>query len=162
MEILLRDVRMDERARMGVVMGTVAGCLEVDREFDRSRRENARYASPAAFSRTLPSTVLAELALYIKLTGPSVALSNGDATFAFAVWRAARWVEAFDLPCCAAVYADHLGRGLRNPYTGEAIAAAEGSCFVQMWLLSRKTGGEELRLGEVSLTRFAGGTHAIG
>ena len=81
--------------------------------------------------------MLAELALYIKLTGPSVALSNGDATFAFAVWRAARWLEAFDLPMCAAVLADHLPCGARNPYTDEDIAAVEGSCFVQMWLLSR-------------------------
>ena len=60
---LLEQVPMEKRAGVGLVIGTTLGCLETDREFERSRREaGGRYASPTAFSRTLPSTVTAEVA----------------------------------------------------------------------------------------------------
>src|ERR1035437_8720815 len=50
MAVLIDGLSEHEREKMGMVMGTTCGCLEMDREFDRSRRESGgRFASPAAF-----------------------------------------------------------------------------------------------------------------
>jgi hypothetical protein len=90
------------RGEMGFLLGTTRGCLDTDWAFDRSRREGARYASPAAFSRTLPSTLPAEAALRWRLTGPGNVVSAGEASAAAAVRRAAAWMRAMRLPLCIA------------------------------------------------------------
>jgi hypothetical protein len=100
---LLANLSDTDRDRTGLLIGTAFGCLETDRLFDRSRREAAgRYASPAAFARTLPSTISAELALKLSLRGPSLTLLRGPASTALALRRAASWMRHLDLPFCIA------------------------------------------------------------
>jgi len=107
---LVGRIPAEKRAATGLVLGTTLGCLETDRAFDRSRREhNGRYASPTAFSRTLPSTVAAELSLRFQLTGPSLVLSAGDSSAAIAVRRGVAWMRHFDLDYCIAGGIDWIG-----------------------------------------------------
>lgn len=98
MERLLAHVPVGvDKSRVGLIVGTTLGCLEADRAFDLSRRENPRFASPAAFAQTLPSTVAARLALDFKLTGPSLVLAAGDVSAAVALRRGVAWMRSFGL-----------------------------------------------------------------
>jgi hypothetical protein len=100
---LLSEMTGADLDRTGVVIGTAFGCLETDRLFDRSRREHGgRYASPAAFSRTLPSTVAAELALKLSLRGPGLVITRGNASTALALRRAVSWMVHLELAYCIA------------------------------------------------------------
>jgi hypothetical protein len=162
MELLLEPIGQEERARMGLVIGTAAGSLEVDRVFDRSRRGNPRFASPAAFSRTLPSTVLAELSLHFGLTGPSLTTCSAEAPLALAAYRAARWLEAFDLPCCVAGAIDHLPIGFENPYNHHPVEDPEGTCFVHLWLLSRQPSANGIGTFTVSPRSPSAAAHKVG
>jgi hypothetical protein len=79
---------------LGLFLGTTTGSLPADREFDRSRRDAAgRYASPAAFARTLPSTLAAELSVTFGLQGPLITLCAADISAALALRRAALWMR---------------------------------------------------------------------
>ncbi len=121
-EPLVCDLDERMKSRTGLVIGTALGCLETDRDFDRSRREaGGRYASPAAFSRTLPSTVAAELSLKLSLQGPSVVLCNGVNSAALALRRAVSWMTHFDLPYCIAGGMEWAGPGVGQT---ESCAAA--------------------------------------
>jgi hypothetical protein len=90
----LRGVPVEARLGMGLVLGTTTGCLAADAEFDASRREaGGRYASPAAFSRTLPSTVAAEVSVKLTIGGPALTVCAGAASTAVALRRAASWLR---------------------------------------------------------------------
>jgi hypothetical protein len=100
-EMLIGHLTPAERDRTGLVLATLHGCLATDWTFDRSRRDEPRFASPAAFSRTLPSTLAAEAALRLTLRGPSIVLSpSNNASAALALHRAAAWMHAFSLTHC--------------------------------------------------------------
>jgi hypothetical protein len=100
-EMLIAHLTPAERDRTGLVLATLHGCLATDWTFDRSRRDEPRFASPAAFSRTLPSTLAAEAALRLTLRGPSVVLTPANhASAALALHRAAAWMHAFSLTHC--------------------------------------------------------------
>ena len=144
---LLDGISGGDRDRTGLVIGTGFGCLETDRVFDQSRRENGgRYASPAAFSRTLPSTVAAELALKLYLRGPSLVVSRGSTSAAVALRRAASWMVYFDLEYCIA---------------GGVEWTQETGCMAGLLLLAKNSAGagtlrvaREWRREEESLERL--------
>ncbi len=101
--LLVSTLSEPARERLGLILATTHGCLHTDRDFDRSRRDDPRFASPAAFSRTLPSTLAAEAALRFGLRGPSMVLAAPDhSTPARAHHRAAAWLHAFSLTHCIA------------------------------------------------------------
>ena len=90
-------------ADIALILGTTRGCPQSDWEFDRSRREaGGRYASPAAFARTLPSTIPAELSVKLRLTGPMLTLCAGSASTAVALRRAISWMKHMRLRACIA------------------------------------------------------------
>jgi hypothetical protein len=95
---ILEPLPSTVRADMGIVIGTSSGSLEMDRIFDRSCREaGGRYASPAAFSRTLPSTAAAEIALRFGIHGPSLTLVAGAFSTALAIRRGVAWMRHMNL-----------------------------------------------------------------
>jgi 3-oxoacyl-(acyl-carrier-protein) synthase len=144
---LLIGISDGDRDRTGLVIGTGFGCLETDRVFDQSRRDNGgRYASPAAFSRTLPSTVAAELALKLCLRGPSLVVSRGSASAAVALRRAASWMVHLDFEYCIA---------------GGMEWTREAGCMAGLLLLAKTGAGVgtlkvagEWRRGDESLERL--------
>ena len=87
------------RDRIGIILGTHHGCAFDDALFDDSRRaDHGRFASPAAFARTLPTTIPAHLGLLMGLRGPTFILSSGPASTRLALHRAAAWLQALHLP----------------------------------------------------------------
>jgi hypothetical protein len=147
-----------ERGRMGLVVGTTLGCVGEDRRFDLSRREaGGRYVSPGAFSRTLPSTVAAEVALALGLVGPSVVVSAGAGSAAVALRRAAAWMEGFGLAYCLAggVEEGRVAMMLLGREGGMGEVRVEGSGRVEM-------GGEDLSLGRLAGWIEGGGVVGVG
>jgi hypothetical protein len=130
MAAVLAELPEKGREKTGLMVGTTLGCLEADREFDRSRREaEGRYASPAAFTRTLPSTIAAEMAIRFGLRGPSLVVSAGAVSTAVAIRRALRWMEHFKLEYCIAAGMDWR----------EADGSDEGVCLAVVVLLGRRS-----------------------
>jgi hypothetical protein len=100
---LLQRLPSDARANTGLVIGTAQGSLAADLEFDRSRREmGGRYASPAAFSRTLPSAVATALSVNLQLRGPLLTVLSAENCATLALRRAAAWMHHFHLHYCLA------------------------------------------------------------
>ncbi len=98
---VLTDLPPHLRQQTAIILGTPHGCLHADWEFDRSRREaHGRYASPAAFSRTLPSTLPAELSVKLALQGPLLTISASTASTALALRRAASWMQHLKISHC--------------------------------------------------------------
>jgi hypothetical protein len=98
---LLEGQPAEARDGMGLVLGTATACLHADRAFDRSRREAAgRYASPAAFAQTLPSTVAADLSVKLGLRGPLLTVDGGERSAAVAIRRGASWMRQLGLGQC--------------------------------------------------------------
>jgi len=95
---LIHNLPQPARESLGIIIGTTSGSLRMDHEFDRSRRDaGARFASPTAFRRTLPSTIAAEISVRLKLRGPLLTLCAGDASTALALRRGVAWLRHFQL-----------------------------------------------------------------
>lgn len=108
-ELLLQPVPKAHRENMGLFMGTRFGSLEDDRIFQQSRRaDGGRFASPAAFRRTLPSTVPAEISIAFGLHGPLITFADSDAPARLAITRAARWIATGKISAAIAGSFDFL------------------------------------------------------
>ncbi|MGC8540388.1 MAG: beta-ketoacyl synthase N-terminal-like domain-containing protein [Phycisphaerae bacterium] len=91
--VLLQGVSAAQRETMGLFIGTRYGSLEDDRIFQASRvADGGRFASPAAFRRTLPSTVPAELTIAFGLRGPLITFADRQTPGMLAIIRAAKWI----------------------------------------------------------------------
>jgi 3-oxoacyl-(acyl-carrier-protein) synthase len=158
---LLAHMPAELVARVGLVIGTTRGCLEADRLFDESRRDNARYASPAAFTRTLPSTAAAQIALAHRLTGPSLVVSAGAVSAAVALRRAAAWRRCFELPFAIAGGIEQLADSMR---VGVVLLGDGGasSMTVADWQGSDLAAGEDHSLLELQRWIRDGGEVRLG
>ncbi len=100
---LLTHIPPEMREATGVFLGMPYGSLAADLAFQRSRRaDGGQFASPAAFARTLPSTLAAQVALAGGLCGPGVVVCAGSASGAVAVARASQWICSGAMESCLA------------------------------------------------------------
>ena len=67
----------------GVVLGIPFGSLSTDRLYRESVKQGN--PSPALFSATLPSSPIADVAIYYKLKGPNTVFSGGDSPLLSAI-----------------------------------------------------------------------------
>jgi len=131
-DLLLSDISRQARQTMGLFIGSVTGSLEDDRIFQRSRRtENGRYASPAAFRRTLPSTTPAELSIAFGLHGPLLVFAAGASSGLLAVRRSIAWIQTGRISLALAGmmdwYAVDIAGGKKN----------KGGCRTLLCLIGR-------------------------
>ncbi len=83
------------RRPIGVLAGTVYGCLPTDAAFFATARPDAgQFASPALFAYTLPNCMLGEAAIVFGLTGPSYVISNAAVTDTVAIRTALEDITA--------------------------------------------------------------------
>jgi hypothetical protein len=130
----LAGLDRDEVAQVG---GTMLGCLEVDAQFDDSRRAGA--PSPALFVYTLPSMFQGEIAIKFGLRGRCTLLSTGALSAMTALGTGIRWIEKGRAKHVLVVAADAAGPAaaqLGPDYTPQSAAAA--------YLLSGEGEGREL------------------
>jgi 3-oxoacyl-[acyl-carrier-protein] synthase II len=122
----LAGLERDEVAQVG---GTMLGCLEVDAQFETTRRAGA--PSPALFVYTLPSMFQGEIAIAWHLRGRCTLLSTGELSAMTALATGIRWVEKGRAKHVLVVAADAAGPAaseLGPDFTPRSAAAA--------WLLS--------------------------
>lgn len=106
---LLQQIAPTQRELMGLFIGTRYGSLEDDRLFQASRVADAgKFASPAAFRRTLPSTVSAELTIAFGLRGPLITFADHRTPSLLAIIRAANWIARGRLNAAVAGSLDFL------------------------------------------------------
>lgn len=122
----LAGLERDEVAQVG---GTMLGCLEVDAQFEATRRAGA--PSPALFVYTLPSMFQGEIAIAWHLRGRCTLLSAGELSAMTALATGIRWLEKGRAKHVLVVAADAAGPAaseLGPDFTPRSAAAA--------WLLS--------------------------
>lgn len=126
----LAGLERDEVAQVG---GTMLGCLEVDAQFEATRRAGA--PSPALFVYTLPSMFQGEIAIAYHLRGRCTLLSTGELSAMTALGTGIRWVEKGRAKHVLVVAADAAGPAaaeLGPDFTPQSAAAA--------WLLTGDDG----------------------
>jgi|GEM_PF-5395517 len=77
--LALRDHALVDPSQTAIFLAIPAGSLSTDRAYSISVEEGA--PSPALFSATLPSSAIADIAIYHHLKGPNVVSAGGDAPF---------------------------------------------------------------------------------
>lgn len=140
----LIGLNRDEVAQVG---GTMLGCLEVDAQFEATRKAGA--PSPALFIYTLPSMFQGETAIAFKLRGRCTLLSTGELSAMTALGTGIRWIEKGRAKHVLVVAADAAGPAaaeLGPGFTAQSAAAA--------WLLSGW--GEGPQLSEVKFNKEPG------
>lgn len=125
----LSALELDEVAQVG---GTMLGCLEVDAQFDATRR--AGNPSPALFVYTLPSMFQGEIAIHWHFRGRCTLLSTGELSAMTALATGIRWIDKGRAKHVLVVAADAAGPAAIELGMNAHSAAA-------VWLL---TGGEGL------------------
>lgn len=119
----------DDIAQVG---GTALGCLEVDAQFEASRRAGA--PSPALFVYTLPSMFQGEIAIRFKLRGRCVLYSGSVLSGEQALAHAVRLVDKGRAPTVLVVAADAVGSAAKRAGMGVLKSHAEA------WLLAAGAG----------------------
>jgi hypothetical protein len=80
---------------LGLVVGTAAGCLEADLDFQAElQKKGAGFGGPSLFVYTLPTAPPGELSVALNAKGPLVALDSGQCSALTALGVAAREVDA--------------------------------------------------------------------
>ena len=151
---LSRGVPPAGRETMGLFIGTRYGSLEDDRIFQASRvADGGKFASPAAFRRTLPSTVSAELTIAFGIRGPLITFADHRTPSMLAIIRAANWIAQGRMNAAIAGSLDFLSpRHLGSPDSGAV-------CRTVLCLLATREAFSELRpwaaitLAEISSSR---------
>jgi hypothetical protein len=134
----LSALELDEVAQVG---GTMLGCLEVDAQFDATRRAGA--PSPALFVYTLPSMFQGEIAIHWHFRGRCTLLSTGELSAMTALATGIRWIDKGRAKHVLVVAADAAGpAAVQLGMTAHSAAAA--------WLLS---GGEGLSDARFNMPR---------
>jgi hypothetical protein len=109
----------DARPGMAIAVGTEYGSVEVDAAFFRTRNQ-AGGASPLLFSYTLPSTVIGEIAIRQRITGPNACYMAGRESGALALWEGAHLVLSGEASACVCVACDSIS----PPASPEPFTAA--------------------------------------
>jgi hypothetical protein len=129
----LSTLELDEVAQVG---GTMLGCLEVDAQFEATRKAGA--PSPALFVYTLPSMFQGEIAIHWKFRGRCTLLSAGELSAMTALATGIRWIDKGRAKHVLVVAADAAGPAAAQLNMPPQSAAAA-------WLLSAGEGLGEAR-----------------
>ncbi|MBK9974120.1 MAG: hypothetical protein IPP14_05030 [Planctomycetes bacterium] len=131
----------DQVAQCGA---TALGCLEVDSQFEATRRAGA--PSPALFVYTLPSMFQGEIAIQFKLRGRCALYCCGETSGVTALATAAKWVDQGRAPAVLAIAAEAAGPAAAAAGYGPPQTAA------MAWLLAATGKGPEMGSATISET----------
>lgn len=110
-----------ERARTGVVVGSVGATLEADAEFGvRILARGPEHAEPRRFPATSPNACAGHVAIAFGLGGLGHAVGSGASAALEALEVACDWLAAGDLDAVLVVAVEHVGP------TSERVLAASG------------------------------------
>jgi len=125
-----------DRSEIAQCGATALGCLEVDSQFEATRRAGA--PSPALFVYTLPSMFQGEVSIQFKLRGRCALYCCGETSGITALATAAKWVDQGRAPAVLAIAADAAGPAAAAAGYGPPQTAA------MAWLLAATGTGREI------------------
>ena len=137
--LLLKPVSIAQRQNMGLFVGTRFGSLEDDRMFQKSRlADSGKFANPAAFRRTLPSTVPAELSIAFGIRGPLITFADSATPAMIAIIRAYHWIATGGITAAVAGSFDFL-------LSGDTVSPATAPmCRTLLCLMAMREAFDEL------------------
>ncbi len=141
--------RLPDDPRAGVTLGTAHGChLTNELYFAGMLREGYKGASPTLFAYTLPSSATGEIAIHLKLKGPTLTLCQGRGSALSAVGAAGRLIEEGTSSWMLAGGVDTLAPGLLRSQRVDADYLAEGAAFL---VLSSEADGALARIASYGM-----------
>ena len=126
------------RTEMAQVGGTMLGCLEVDAQFEQTRR--AGQPSPARFVYTLPSMFQGEIAIAYGLQGRCTLLGAGELSGLTALATGIRWIERGRASAVLVVAADVCGPAALDWLKRKGVERPEFPSYAACWLLAAHDG----------------------
>ncbi|HEY6081572.1 MAG TPA: beta-ketoacyl synthase N-terminal-like domain-containing protein [Polyangiaceae bacterium] len=145
-----------ERARTGVVVGSVGATLEADAEFGvRILARGPEHAEPRRFPATSPNACAGHVAIAFGLGGLAHAVGSGAGAALEAFEVACDWLAAGDVDAVLVLAAEHVGPtsarvlaasgipALEQGARGLLLAVAPGGPRVDAELLARLPGGRD-------------------
>ncbi len=115
-----------DRARAGVVVGSVGASLEANAEFGvRLVARGRAHAEPRRFPSTSPNASAGHVAIAFGLGGPSHAVGAGPAAAIEALEVARDWVAAGDADAMLVVGAEQAGDTARRALEAQGLTAPE-------------------------------------
>lgn len=130
-----------DRDSIAQVGATALGCLEVDAQFEATRKAGA--PSPALFVYTLPSMFQGEVAIQFKLRGRCALFHGAAFAGSKALAQATQWVERGRAPAVLAIAADAAGPAAAAAGYGPPRTAAEA------WLVAAEGEGRKVQQVDV-------------
>lgn len=137
LEALGPDAERAQRGelRLGVIVSTMAGCVNYSRRFYEETLRDPRTASPLLFPETVFNAPASHLAAFLNLTGVNYTLVGDDGTFAQALALATQWLARGEADGCVVVGAEELdwvvADALRH-FSRQAIyAAGAGAIYLR-------------------------------
>ncbi len=135
--------------RAGVALGTAHGChLTNELFFAGMLREGYTGASPTLFAYTLPSSATGEIAIHLKLKGPTLTLCQGRGSALSALGLAGRLIEEGTSSWMLAGGVDTLAPGLLRSPRVDPDHLAEGAAFL---VLSSEAEGALARIASYGM-----------
>jgi len=119
-----------ERARTGVIVGTVGATLQANAEFAaRVLERGVRYAEPRRFPGTSPNAAPGHVAIAFGLGGPSHAVGAGVRAAGEALEVARDWLAAGDADAFLVVAAEQAGSTARQALEARGLPELEQGSF---------------------------------
>ncbi len=146
------DVAELERARVGVVVGSVGATLEANAQFSlRVLARGGEHAEPRRFPATSPNVCAGHVAIAFGLGGPSHAVGAGADAALEALATARDWVAAGDADAMLVIAAEQVGSTSRAALASHGIPALEQGAIALV--LSARPEGPELHEGLIEQVR---------
>jgi len=122
---------------MGISVGTQFGSFEVDVGFMQGKKGPGG-GSPILFPYTLPSTVIGEIAIRHRITGPSVCVQAGTDSALAALWQSVRLVESGEVAACIYVGCDGIFATSHLCLPDKSHTQGNASCFAYAFLIENE------------------------
>jgi len=154
----LLGVRFDQWAperkeKAAIMLGTSLGSLATDLEFYRTTTQEGG-PSPALFSYTLPSTVLAEVAIRHGLKGPNCCFFAGDSSGLLALAEGVELVAEGEADACICIGGDVVTADLAGLFP----ALGPPASFACAFLLEAETAARVRSAQKLAAVRTVSGT----
>lgn len=150
MGLALEDAGMDEwteKREVGIVVGTVYGCLQTDLDYHETvLPEKGAFSSPALFSYTLPNCFLGEAAARFGLTGPGYVVNRREGSGLSSVQAA---LEDLDCTALLTVVAGTCDLGCPPGFPVD-LNVPVGAVFA---VIEKRANGASEPYGKIHLTR---------
>ncbi|MBN1757807.1 MAG: hypothetical protein JW863_05790 [Chitinispirillaceae bacterium] len=128
--LVLNECSVRDPENTGIFLGIPFGSCSTDLLYRQSVEQGS--PSPALFSATLPSSPIADIAIYYKFKGPDAVFPGGDSPLLSAIERAQHLLQRGKLTGALVIFVEETagnppGNGYRPPFASAVYFEAGGT-----------------------------------